>query len=216
VIENKFWKTFNLTKNIFEDQVAEYLRYNGFFAINDYVMHIDNRQAQEIDFVGIRLPHSVEQTICPDGIFSTFVFKDDYEKLALNEPKITTLLVAEVTESIYDKEIKKRIEYLKDKARIAYALQRLGVMDRDDVYALMSHTIVNINGINCNLTRVLFVINDDIVDKHKEKNKDILLISRNDIFTFIKNRAKINIKRRGRILLPPWLHNEINLLLGRS
>ena len=79
-------------ENVFEEQVGEYLRYNGFFLIRDYVIHFEDRQAQEIDFVGVRLPQSIEQTVHSDGHFSAFIFKDDYEKLNLDEPHKMILL----------------------------------------------------------------------------------------------------------------------------
>jgi hypothetical protein len=205
-----------MPENIFEGQVEEYFRYNGFFLIRDYVIHFEGKQAQEIDFVGVRLPYSIEQTVYSNGNFSTYVFEDDYEKLFLHEPNKIILLVAEVTESKYDREIKKRINYLRDKTRIGYALQRLGIINPDDVSVLLKNGEIRVNGANRCLTRILFVLNDKLVNKYRERNTDIVFISQSDVISFIKKRAKINIKERGRAILPPWLHHQVNLLLHRS
>jgi len=62
--------------------------------------------------------------------------------------------------------------------------------------------------------RILFVLNDRIVDKY-EKENNITLISRGDVLSFIKSRAKIDIKARSRTLLPRWLHHFVDDLLQR-
>jgi len=205
-----------MNENIFEEQVSEYLRYNGFFLIRDFVVHFEDSHPQEIDFVGIRLPKSVEQTVYSDGRYSNFVFGDDVEKLNLGDTSDAILLIAEVTESEKDTAIKERISKLRNKIRGSYALQRLGVHSKGNIDALFNGKSIDYFGnVKAHLLRVLFVLNDQIAIKYSEENNDITFISRKDIISFIKKRAKMNIKQPSRTLLPRWLHNCLDDLLQR-
>ena len=201
-----------MSNNVFEEQVSEYLRYNGFFLIRDFVIHFENAQAQEIDFVGIRLPESVEQTMYSDGYFSTFVFQDDGERLSFSETPEIVLLVAEVTES--KTEIKRQIDRLRNPIRIRYALQRLGIIGEKDVDRLIHKDRASyIEGVGTRLLRILFVLTSRIAEKCQEENPDIAFISQSDVLSFIEERAKIDIKERARTLLPRWLHFSVDKLL---
>lgn len=205
-----------MSKNIFEEQVDEYLRYNGFFLVRGFVIHFEDAHAQEIDFVGVRLPRSVEQTVYSGGRYSNFVFQDDYEKLNLNKMSEIILLIAEVTESSQDREIKKRIDKLRNPIRISYALQRLGIIEKEAVNELIrGKSISYFRDIRTRLSRVLFVLNNQIAEKYRKENKDITFISQSHALSFIKERAKIDIKQRARTHLPPWLHYFVNELLQR-
>jgi len=203
-----------MSNNVFEEQVSEYLRYNGFFLVRDFVIHFEDAQACEIDFIGIRLPRSVEQTVYSDGRYSSFVFQDDSEKLGPNETPEMIFLIAEVTESTQDSKIKERIDKLKNLIRISYGLQRLGIIEEEYVDELMHGRSIHSEGVRARLVRILFVLNDRIVDKY-EKENNITLISRGDVLSFIKSRAKIDIKARSRTLLPRWLHHFVDDLLQR-
>jgi len=205
-----------MNENIFEEQVSEYLRYNGFFLIRDFVIHFEDSQPQEIDFVGIRLPKSIEQTMYSNGRYSNFVFEEDVEKLNLGDTSNAILLIAEVTESEKNSAIKERISKLGNKIRGSYALQRLGVYSKENIDALFNGKSINYFGnVKAYLLRVLFILNDQIAIKYIEENNGITFISRKDVISFIKRRAKINIKRQSRALLPRWLHNYVDELLQR-
>lgn len=204
-----------MNNNVFEEQVSEYLRYNGFFLIRDFVIHFEDGQAQEMDFVGIRLPESVEQTMYSDGHFSRFVFQDDGERLSFSETPEIVLLVAEVTES--KREIEKQIDRLRKPTRIRYALQRLGIIGEKDVDRLIHNNRIScIEGVRTRLLRILFVPTSRIVEKCQKENPDIAFISQGDVLSFIEERAKIDIKERARVHLPRWLHFSVNKLLHRK
>jgi hypothetical protein len=204
-----------MSTNILEDQANEYLRLNGFFLIPNFVIHLENAQAQEIDLLGIRLAGSVEQTMESNGGYAQLVFQND-ERLELCDNSDTILLIGEVTESSAAREIKKRIDYLRDTMRIGYSLQRFGVIERTEVYRLIEgKAIRRSGGAGMRLLRVLFVLNDKIAEKYQELNEDLVFLSQEHILGFINKRAKINIKERARILLPRWLHDSINRLLQR-
>lgn len=203
-----------VNSNIFEEQAGEYLRYNGFFLIRGFVIHFEDAQPEEIDFVSIRLPESVEQTMYANGSFSNFVFKDDGDKLNLSEIPEIILLVAEVTESDKDPKIKKRIGKLRDPIRISYALQRFGVIEREYINELVrGKAIKYLDDVKACLMRILFVLNDEIAIKYRKENSDIIFISQSDVCSFIENRSKIDIKKRGRTLLPRWLHFFVDKIL---
>lgn len=205
-----------MSNNVFEEHVSEYLRYNGFFLIRGFVIHFEDDQAQGVDFVGVKLPKSVEQTVYSNGGFSNFVFQDDGEKLSISDPSEIILLIAEVTESSQDREIKKRIDKLRNPIRIGYALQRLGIIEKEAVNELIKGKSINYFGdVRTHLSRVLFVLNNQIAEKYRKENKDITFISQSHTLSFIKERAKIDIKQRARTHLPPWLHYFVNELLQR-
>jgi len=205
-----------MSVNPFEEQASEYLRYNGFFLIRGFVIHFEDANAQEIDFVGVRLPESVEQTVYSDGQFSAFVFKDDGEKLDLSDTPEIILVVAEVTESKKGIKVEERIEKLRDPIRIGYALRRLGVIEKEDIGMLLHGKSIDYsNGVRARLLQLLFVLNKRMAMKYREKNSDITFITQNDVLSFIGERAKINIKERARAHLPRWLHNCVDKLLHR-
>lgn len=205
-----------MSDNVLEDQVSEYLRYNGFFLIRGFVIHFEDAQAQEIDFVGVRLPKSVEQTAYSNGRYSNFVFKDDDRRLELSSSPEIILLVAEATESDKRTEITKRIGKLRDTIRISYALQRLGVIENEDIEKLLNEETINYSeGIRARLLRLLFVLNDQIVTKYQKENNDISFISQSDVLSFIEERSKIDIKSRAKALLPRWLHYFVDKLKHR-
>lgn len=205
-----------MSTNIFEGQVSEYLRYNGFFFIRDFVIHFEDGRPQEIDFVGIRLPKSIEQTAYRNGRYSNFVFEDDVERLNLGSVSDVILLIAEVTESKRDVAIKERIGKLRNKIRGSYALQRFGIYSKRDIDTLFNGKSIDFFGnTKARLLRVLFVISYQKAIKYAKENNDITFISRKDVISFIMKRAKINIKKQSRTLLPRWLHNYIDDLLQR-
>ena len=205
-----------MSDNVLEDQVSEYLRYNGFFLIRGFVIHFEDAQAQEIDFVGVRLPKSVEQTAYSNGRYSNFVFKDDDRRLELSSSPEIILLVAQATESDKRTEITKRIGKLRDTIRISYALQRLGVIENEDIEKLLNEETINYSeGIRARLLRLLFVLNDQIVTKYQKENNDISFISQSNVLSFIEERSKIDIKSRAKALLPRWLHYFVDKLKHR-
>lgn len=205
-----------MSDNVLEDQVSEYLRYNGFFLIRGFVIHFEDAQAQEIDFVGVRLPKSVEQTAYSNGRYSNLVFKDDDSRLKLSSSPEIILLVAEATESDKRREITERIGKLRDPIRISYALQRLGVIENEDIEKLLNEETINYSeGIRARLLRLLFVLNDQIVTKYQKENNDISFISQSNVLSFIEERSKIDIKSRAKALLPRWLHYFVDKLKHR-
>lgn len=126
------------------------------------------------------------------------------------------MLIAEVTESSQDREIKKRIDKLRNPIRIGYALQRLGIIEKEAVNELIKGKSINYFGdVGTHLSRVLFVLNNQIAEKYRKENKDITFISQSHTLSFIKERAKIDIKQRARTHLLPWLHYFVNELLQR-
>ncbi len=201
--------------NIFEDQAGEYLRLNGFFLIPNFVIHFEDAQAQEIDLLGVRLSGSVEQTMYSNGGFAKSVFQDD-DKLDLRDNSETIFLIGEVTESVYNNEIKKRISYLRDQVRINYALQRFGVIDKTDIDSIAKGEIIKHSSkTGVRLLRVLFVLNDEIAGRYQTQNNDLVFISQKHVRDFIAKRATINLKKRARTLLPRWLHDSVDRLLQR-
>ena len=196
--------------NPLEEKAKEYLRLNGFFTIPKFVLHFTDGQAKEIDILGVRLKGSVEQAMEKRGQFVPIVFGDD-ETLALGDNSKDILLIAEATESPDRGEVRKRLNYLREKTRLEYALQRFGFVSEKDIENLIGGRVTDKK-----LLKVMFVIKEDLKASLVDENRDIVIISWNHLSAFINNRAGIDIKQRARMLLPTYLHNEMDELLSRG
>lgn len=194
--------------NVLEEKASEYLRLNGFFLISNFVIHFEDKQPEEIDFLGTKLPGSIEQTMFANGQFSTCVFQDDVS-IPLDDNSNIMLLVGEATESTSRAEIQKRIDYLRNENRLRYSLQRFGIIQNDDMERLIKTGSLDARGYGLSLLRILFVINNELAEVFRAANGDIIFLSIKQLDDFIQSRAKIDIKQRARTLLPRWLHNEL-------
>jgi hypothetical protein len=196
-----------------EEIVGEYLRLNGFLLIRDFTIHFIDRNPSDIDFIGVRMPYSVECCIHENGQLSTLIFEEDNVNLDFLSSECIIFLVSEVTLSNKKKEIEKRIGYLRNHVRLEYALRRLGVTSTDETLELIKGNEVQINStFKAKLSRILFLYNDELVEKYQKDNPDIKILSLKHARDFIKQRAKYDIKSRAPNLLPPYIQLAIRNL----
>ena len=191
-----------MTRNDFERLCSIYLRLNGFFHITDFTVHYTDRNPEEIDFIGIRLPNSVEKAIKSDGSFDeNHVFNDDPRLLGwINNSKLTILL-GEATMSSQDVQIEERIKKLNDRVRIKYALQRFGIFVEEGIENALSKNS------QFELLRVLFLISEKLIPKMQTES--VRFLTYRHISKFIQNRANDVLKIRSVALLPEGLQNMV-------
>lgn len=200
-----------------EEIFDEYLRLNGFLTIRNYVLHIEGGQAQEVDIIGVRLPHSTESTMYSDGCFSEFVFVDDTDTLKLDvNPDTILFLIGEATISIEKPKIVERLEKLRDEKRIRYVLNRFGVIRRSDQDILISGGTAVIENIRAHLLKVMFVENDGLAESYRKDHSNITFISFRHADRFIRERAKLKIKSRAIHQLPRHLQYYVRIYRGES
>ena len=109
--------------NYGETNAYWYLRLNGFFLIENFVIHRTQQisHSSDIDLLGLRLPHVFEEV----GGQNT-----DWDKKLLKElnPSLMTGIICEVKTGEFDEDLLFRIEHLH------YCLDRFGFMPQFSIH----------------------------------------------------------------------------------
>jgi len=158
-----------------------YLRLNGFFLIENFVVHRTEeiKYSSDIDLLGLRLPYVFEEV---GGQ------KNDWDKALVAElnPNIMTGVMCEVKTGKFDEGTIFKKEYLK------YCLDRFGFMPNlskytDEIFE-KRNTVIEFEGQEFQILKI-FVSNTEA------KRHDILQFRIKDLRVFIENRIN-KYKRR--------------------
>lgn len=193
-----------MARNDFERLCRLYLRLNGFFHVTDFTVHFTDKNPEEIDFIGVRFPNSIEKAIRSNGSFDEdHVFADDPYILEWIDNSKLTIVLGEATMSPYGDKIAERIEKLDSPLRIKYALQRFGITSENEIKKILS------NNSKIKLLRVLFLISDKLIPNQKSA---VEFLTYQHISSFIQDRANDALKIKGIALLPQGLQDVVTFL----
>jgi hypothetical protein len=193
----------DISVDIGEEWIEEYLRLNGFFLIRRFTIHFVDKNPSDVDFIGVRMPGSVEVVEDEADPLQSEVFEDDPRLQRFLPPECIALLIAEVTLSHKKSEIEKRISRLKDRNRVEYILRRLGVHVSNTVSDLLDGKIVDSDSLfKSALIRILFLHTEKLVEKYQKENPELVLLSWANARNFVKRRSRYKIKARGVHNLP--------------
>lgn len=176
--------------NYAEEMSYWYLRLNGFFLIDDYVLHrkgLNKEQSSDCDIIGIKLANSKESI---DG--HNYI---DYDKLLfgdLNENE-NVAIICEVKSGDYNKKDLFKIE------KIKYCLKRFGLLDERN-----NKDIID-NVVNKNIYKIRDFYVLKLLISQKSNDSDIYKnMTLNHINKFIKERIESyrHEKNQSRMFFP--------------
>lgn len=162
--------------NYGETNAYWYLRLNGFFLINNFVIHRTDEivHSSDIDILGIRLPYVFEEVGGQPNDW-------DESLLQTLNPNLMTGVICEVKTGEFDEDLLFRKEHLQ------YCLDRFGFMPQlsknTDQINKNKNTVIVYDGQEFQILK-LFVSNK------KANRQDFLQLRINHLRTFIKNRIK--------------------------
>ena len=141
-------------RNFGEELAYWYLRLNGFFLIDNFVLHsadLKSSQSADADVIGIRNPHTVEKI----GMFDV---DDISPNLVDFEPKIkekTVVVISEVKTSPTKQKI-----LLQDEHRLKYIIKRTGLFEAEIVdevsNQLFNNKSYSPDGSNISILKIIF------------------------------------------------------------
>ena len=183
-----------MASNDFENLCRLYLRLNGFFHIANFTLHFVDKQAEEVDFVGVRLPNSKEIPMNSSGAFrQRETFRDDSNLISEDITSRLILLMGEASATFSKAEIQKKVNKLSNDIRRDYVMKRFGAIQQW----------------NPHLLKVLFLTSNKLVPEDNDQIKFITLKQMSD---FINSRAEHALKASAVHLLPPRLQEAVILV----
>ena len=192
-----------MSTDIGEELIEEYLRLNGFFLIRRFTIHHTDKNPSDVDFIGVRMPGSIEIVEDATDPLQSVVFEDDPRLQHFFPPDCIAILMAEVTLSHKKVEIEERISKLKDRNRAEYVLRRFGIHVPNIISDLLDRKITKSESLfKLTLTRTLFLHTEKLVEKYQKENPELVFLSWTSAQNFVKKRSSYKIKSRGVHNLP--------------
>lgn len=161
--------------------------------MTNFTLHFVDKQAEEVDFIGVRFPNSKEIPMNSSGTFEEDeTFNDDSNLISEDMNSKLLLLIGEASASFSVAEIQERINKLSSDIRVNYVIKRFGTIQKWHPFLL----------------KALFLPSSKLIP---ENNGSIKFITLKQMSDFINNRAMHATKASAPHLLPPGLQEAVIL-----